>query len=252
VLEQIYIQNTVAISAGTLTGYISQANNFIQGDVTYTFYLNLLNSLTSSNFILISFDSSWILYSGQCSVISGITMSPSSKLSCINSTAPNSTILNVTSFLSASVSNQLVFSITVRSPATPGTYTVGIKTANINGTVDSMSTTVYLNNTYGDYSMLSIDAIVAQSNVPVSGTGPLELTFFLNYQLPQTNVLTYGKFVIKIYPQIPLPPPLVNGVLKCYFFNTIPAQTCVWDTTTSTSYTMLTINTPLTMAYQYS
>jgi hypothetical protein len=179
-------------------------------------------------------------------------MSPSSKLSCINSTAPNSTILNVTSFLSASVSNQLVFSITVRSPATPGTYTVGIKTANINGTVDSMSTTVYLNNTYGDYSMLSIDAIVAQSNVPVSGTGPLELTFFLNYQLPQTNVLTYGKFVIKIYPQIPLPPPLVNGVLKCYFFNTIPAQTCVWDTTTSTSYTMLTINTPLTMAYQYS
>lgn len=44
-----------------------------------------------------------------------------------------------------------------------------------------MSTTVSLNSTYGDYSMLSIDAIVAQSNVAVSGTGPLELTFFLNY-----------------------------------------------------------------------
>jgi hypothetical protein len=140
----------------------------------------------------------------------------------------------------------------VRSPSSPGTYPVSIQTANINGTLDSMSTTVYLNATYGDYSMLSIDAIVAQSNVPVSGTGPLELTFFLNYQLPQTNVLTYGKFIVKIYPQIPLPPPLINGVLKCYFFNTIPAQTCIWDTTTSVSYTQITINTPLTMAYQYS
>jgi hypothetical protein len=252
VMEQISIQNTVSIIAGTLTGYISQANNFIEGDVTYTFYLNILNSLTASNFILISFDNSWILYNSQCSVISGITLSPGYKLNCTNSTGGGFTVLNVSNFLSASVSNQLVFSILVRSPVTPGTYTVSITTANINGTVDSMSTTVYLNGTYGDYSMLSIDAIVAQSNVPVSGTGPLELTFFLNYPLPQTNVLTYGKFIVYIYPQIPLPPPLINGVLKCYFFNTIPAQTCIWDTTTSATYTKLTINTPLTSAYQYS
>lgn len=173
VLEQIFIKNTVAIVAGTLTGYISQANNFIKGDVVYTFYLNLLNSLSSSNFILISFDSSWLLYNSMCSVISGITLSSRGKLSCINSTTPSNTVLNVSNFLSASVSNQLVFSTTVRSPATPGTYTVGISTANINGTVDSMTTTVYLNATYGDYSMLSINAIVAQSDVPVSGTGPL-------------------------------------------------------------------------------
>lgn len=221
--------------------------------MVYTFYLNLLNSLTSNNFILISFDNTWLLYNGQCSVISGITLRPNTRLNCTNNTlTPGRTVLNVSNFLSASVSNQLVFSITVRSPATPGTYNVGIRTANINGTVDSMSTTVFLNGTHGDYSMLSINAITAQSDVPVSGTGPLELTFFLNYELPQTNVLTFGKFVVKIFPQIPLPPPLVNGVLKCYFFNTIPAQTCIWDTATSPLYTLLTINTPLTMAYQYS
>jgi hypothetical protein len=178
-------------------------------------------------------------------------MAPSATLICTNSTANSSSYLNVSNFLSASVSNQLVFTITVRSPSTTGTYTVHIQTANINGTLDSMSTNVYLNGTYGDYSMLSIDAIVAQSNVPVSGTGPLELTFFLNYLLPQTNVLTYGKFLLKIYPQIPLPPPSVNGVLKCYFFNTIPAQTCTWDTTNSL-YTLVTINTPLTNSFQYS
>ena len=42
--------------------------------------------------------------------------------------------------------------------------------------------------------MLSINAITANSKVPVAATGPLELTFFLNYELPQTNVLTDGIF----------------------------------------------------------
>ena len=70
------------------------------------------------------------------------------------------------------------------------------------------------------------------------------MTFFLNYDLPQTNVLTSGKFELKITPQIPLPDPLINGVLKCYFFNTIPAQSCVWNTTIP-EYTFVTINTPL-------
>ena len=61
----------------------------------------------------------------------------------------------------------------IRSPNAPGVYDVGIQTSNINGILDSMTTTVVLNSTYGDYNMLSINAIVAQTDVPVSGTGPL-------------------------------------------------------------------------------
>lgn len=179
-------------------------------------------------------------------------MSPKTKLNCTNTTSGSFTVLNVSNFKSASVSNQLVFNTLVRSPATPGTSNVLIETKNIDGTVDTMTTSISINGTYGDYDMLSINAIVAQSDVPVSGTGPLELTYFLNYKLPQTNVLTSGKFIVKIYPQIPLPPPLVNGVLKCYFFKIYPAKTCIWDTTTSASYTLLTIFTPETIAYQYS
>ena len=163
----------VTIQAGSLKGSVSQANNFIVADVVYTFYLNLLNSLTSANFIQIRFDNSWILYENMCSVISGITMAPSSKLVCNNYTSGSYVYLNVSNFVSATVSNQLVFSIKVRSPNTPNTYTVGIQTANSNGILDSMTTTVSLNATEGDYDMLSINAIVAQSNVPVSGTGPL-------------------------------------------------------------------------------
>jgi hypothetical protein len=163
----------ISIAAGTLTGSISQANNFIVSDSIYTVYLNLLNSLTSANFITIEFPNSWILYNGQCSVISGITLPPKGKLVCTNSTVGLLTVLKISGFLSASVSNQLVFNIMVRSPATPGTYTVNIKSGNAKGTVDSMVTSIYLNSTYGDYSMLSINAITAKSDVQVSGTGPL-------------------------------------------------------------------------------
>lgn len=100
-------------------------------------------------------------------------MNPRTKLNCSNSTDVSSTILNVSNFVSASVSNQLVFNTLVRSPATPNSYNVIIQTRNINGIVDTMTTSISINGTYGDYDMLSINAIVAQSDVPVSGTGPL-------------------------------------------------------------------------------
>ena len=109
-------------------------------------------------------------------------MADSTTLTCANYTQGSYVYLNVSNFVSASVSNQLVFSTLVRSPSiTTNPYAVQIETANSDGIVDTMSKNVTLNDTYGDYEMLSINAIVSQSDVPVSGTGPLELTFFLNY-----------------------------------------------------------------------
>lgn len=136
VLEEQFVQMTVAIQAGRLTGSIVQANNFIVADVVYTVYLNLLNSLSANNFILIRFDNTWTLYEDMCSVISGITMFPGSTLSCKNYTESTYVYLNVSGFLSATVSNQLVFNIKVRSPSTPNVYSVGIQTANTNGILD--------------------------------------------------------------------------------------------------------------------
>ena len=237
---------------GELAGSITQNNKFVSADTRYTFRFNLQNSISSDNFIQIKFDKTWLMYESECQVISGIQMASGATLSCTNSTDSTHVTLNVSGFLSASVSNQLVFSTMLRSPGTANTYSVAITTNNINGTVDSMTSTVVLNATYGDYDMLSIGAVVASSDVPVSGTGPLELTFFLNYELPQTNVLTEGKFVLKIFPQIPLPDQAINGVLKCFFFNTIPATSCLWDTVTDAAYTLVTLTTPLTSNFQYS
>ncbi len=55
-----------------------------------------------------------------CNVISGITMAAKTTLQCSNYTSGSFVFLNVSNFVSASVSNQLVFSIMVRSPNTLG------------------------------------------------------------------------------------------------------------------------------------
>ena len=170
-------------------------------------------------------------------------METGATLSCQNDTDGTYSYLEISNFLSATVTNQLVFTTYVGTPETVGSYDVDITTANSDGVMDHVILTVTLNETYGTMDMLSINAITANSKVPVASTGPLELTFFLNYELPQTNVLTDGYFYLKIYPQIPKPPELINGVLKCFFFNDIPAETCTWDVTDPT-LTLLTIKTP--------
>jgi hypothetical protein len=63
--------------------------------------------------------------------------------------------------------------------------------------------------------------------LPADGTGPLELLFFLKYNLPASNILTTGKLLIEIFPQIAYP-PAANGVLKCFFFMTVPSTSCTW------------------------
>jgi hypothetical protein len=73
----------------------------------------------------------------------------SNKLSCLNSTDATYTYLNVSNFLSASVSNQIVLSIYVGSPLNTGDFTVQTITANSIGVMDKMTSTVSLNSTYG-------------------------------------------------------------------------------------------------------
>ena len=250
-MEEIEAQKTVTIDAGQMAGNVIQDNNFIKAKTRYTFYLNLQNALSSTEHIQIKMDNSWTFYENECSVVSGIQMADLTSLSCLNDTDGTYSYLKINNFVSASVTNQLVFNLYVGTPEAIGTYNVDITTQNLEGIMDHVVLTVTLNETYGTMDMLSINAITANSKVAVDKTGPLELTFFLNYELPQTNVLTDGIFYLKIYPQIPKPPELINGVLKCFFYNDIPAKTCTWDNTVS-SYTKVTINTPETAAFQYS
>jgi hypothetical protein len=87
--------------------------------------------------------------------------------------------------------------------------------------------------------------------LPVGQTGPLEIVLFLQNDLPKTNVLTYGKIVIQITPNIPAPIVGLNGVPKCYFYSNIPASNCTFDSSNS-SQTLITIFTPADYDFQQS
>lgn len=117
--------------------------------------------------------------------------------------------------------------------------------------MDRSTNYVLLNSTIGTIDMLSINAIEAGVKVPAGGTGPLEMTFFLNYNLYQTNVLTNGTLTCSIFPQIPTPPVNVNGIVKCFFFGTVQASRCIYDTS-QPDRTTIEIGTPETKDFQYS
>ncbi len=78
------------------------------------------------------------------------------------------------------------------------------------------------------------------------------MTFFLNYNLYQSNVLTNGTLVINIIPKILAPPVNTNGIIKCFFFSTYQASKCNYDDYTYSNKTVITIMTPLTRDLQYS
>jgi len=88
-----------------------------------------------------------------------------SGLKCLNSTINASSIMNISNFESASVSNQIVLSLLVGTPNIQGEYVVETITGNYYGVVDKMTNKVVLNSTYGTIDMLSINAITANAKV---------------------------------------------------------------------------------------
>lgn len=98
---------------------------------------------------------------------------------------------------------------------------------------------------------MRLHPMIQAIKLPVGQTGPLEFTLGLRYNLPQTNVLTYGKLVIKITPNLPLPNVATNGVPKCYFYGDIEAKNCSYDAT-NPAYTTVIAFTPIDFNFQSS
>jgi hypothetical protein len=71
----------------------------------------------------------------------------------------------------------------------------------------------------------------------------MEFLLGLGVELPATNVLTWGKISIDVFPQLLALDPTRNGVVACYFYGTIPAKNCTYDNSNS-SKTTITIFTP--------
>ena len=91
--------------------------------------------------------------------------------------------------------------------------------------------------------------------MPAGQSGPLEIIFFLNTELPPTNGVTEGKFIIDIYPQIPIPLEASYGKVKCFFFYTVISGndgcTTSYDTSDATKTTII-VYTPELRSFKES
>lgn len=62
-----------------------------------------------------------------------------------------------------------------------GSFPVQINTLLFDKVLGQFNGNVYLNETIGTINLLSVSAVQKAIKLPVGKTGPLELTFFLNY-----------------------------------------------------------------------
>lgn len=85
-----------------------------------------------------------------------------------------------------------------------------------------------INDTYGVNDIWRAHPIQSPITLKAAETGPLEIIFFLKTELLKSNVGTFGKFRIEIFPAIPYPPEDPNGVLKCFFYADIPSDDCTY------------------------
>jgi hypothetical protein len=71
--------------------------------------------------------------------------------------------------------------------------------------IDTNNTDIFINITFGAEMRFRAHPLQQQVTLRAGQCGPLEITLFLKIKLPQTNVGTYGKFVIIMKPGLIIP-----------------------------------------------
>ena len=150
-------------------------------------------------------------------------------------------------------SERLTFYQPLMTPLNAGSYPLTISAYRSHGGLaQRYSRSITINQTTGYIKEMKLHPMQSPIKLPVGKTGPIEIVLFLRNNLPKTNVLTYGKIVIDITPNIPEPIVSINGVPKCYFYYNTPATNCTFDSTTDPTKTVVTIFTPTDFNFQQS
>ena len=137
------------------------------------------------------------------------------------------------------------------SSDTIGDHILKIETIIDNTISGTWNNFVKLNATWGAFNRLSFSAVQQPTKLPVSQTGPLEFTLFLNYELPESQNIENGSMIINFTPKIATPNPGIYGKVKCYFKATMQAAQCNYDNTDPLK-TKVTIVSPPYTEFQYS
>ena len=101
-------------------------------------------------------------------------------------------------FAQLSGAQQVVLSLLIRTPVVKGNYSVQVYTWNTvyGAQIDTGSVVVAINDTFGVSKLFVVHPLRSTAKVLAGDSGPLELTFFLNYVLPRTNATTSGKITV--------------------------------------------------------
>ncbi|EAR88802.2 hypothetical protein TTHERM_00262980 (macronuclear) [Tetrahymena thermophila SB210] len=259
VLEKIQFPGNIIISPGQPTISYVSSDQFKYSNSTYSFFINLVNPVYAGDKLYINFTSEWFLFNPNCTVINGFQQIGNQPVRC--SLIPNSESYVIDNFDQIDKTQRLVLSIFLQTPKAQNLYPVTIATYNTkrSAIVDLNTVTVSINATYGVVKQFVAHPL-KQPQVALAGkTGSLEMTFFLKTYLPNSDVDSFGKFRVDIFPQIPIPPSSTYGPVKCYFYGDIPSANECSDTTQSIfatnadlSKTTIYMYTPKDYSYQRS
>lgn len=251
VSEIITSVSTVLIKAKTLNTTLIIPNKYRNNTLTYTFQINPDTNLFAGDYMVFTFTGLWKILTNLTTIISGVTSSQKNTpvwKAAVTSTP--TTTLTLTNFSSILKTTQFTFYQPIVTPIAPATYSLTINSYRFNGGLAQTYTqSIDINQTTGYIREMKLHPMQTVIKLPVGQTGPLEIVLFLQNNLPQTNVLTWAKIVIQITPNIPAPILAVNGVPKCYFYATVPAVNCTFDSS-NPSMTIVTIFTPSTYNFQ--
>lgn len=255
VSEIITSVSTVQINAKPLNTTLTIPNNYRNNSATYVFQINPDTNLQAGDYMVFTFTGLWTLFTNATNIVSGVTgsASRSPKWTALVNTSTSTTTLTLSNFSSISKTTQFTFFQPLVTPILPNTYSLTINSYRFNGGLaQTYSQNILINQTTGYIREMKLHPMQRAIKLPVGMTGPLEIVLFLQNNLPQTNVLTYGKIVIQITPNIPAPIVSLNGVPKCYFYGTIPAVNCTFDSASDPTMTLVTIFTPANFNFQQS
>lgn len=254
VSEIISSVSTVLIQAKPLNTTVTIPNNYRNNSLTYIFQINTDTNLMAGDYLQFSITGLWTLFANMTKIIAGVgsDINYSPTWTAFVNSSSSITYLTFNNFSSILKTSQFTFYLPLVTPVLPNTYTLNINAyRKKGGLAQYYSQTILINQTTGYIREMKLHPMQRAVKLSVGLTGPLEIVLFLQNNLPKTNVLTYGKIVMEITPNIPAPIVALNGVPKCYFYSNIPALNCTFDST-DPAKTVVTIFTPKDFNFQQS
>ncbi|EGR31412.1 hypothetical protein IMG5_110280 [Ichthyophthirius multifiliis] len=217
VLEKVEFGGNIQIEPGIMKiSYIS-SDSFKWSKSLYSFFINLVNPVGSNDRLYLNFTNEWKLNAKNCTIVNGFEQKKNEMIYCY--LIPEANAYRIENFEKIDSTKRLVLSVEVESPHYENQYPVTIATYNTlrNAVVDMNTVDIMINQTYGVLEKFSVNPVQAPITLRAGEIGPLEITLFLKTQLPKTDVGTFGKFRIDIFPQILKPEPQY-GKLVCFFY----------------------------------